>query len=122
MSESGVRAKRVYDPPADSDGHRVLATRYWPRGVSKEYVDEYVSALAPSRELLHQFRDGQLNWRAFRNQYIKEMRSETARREIHRLAKMARDEPVTVMCVCSDENRCHRSLLRDLIVESREAK
>lgn len=115
MSQSSVRAKRVYEPPADSDGHRVLATRYWPRGVSKDSVGEYVIDLSPSRELLHQFRDGQLDWRAFRNQYLKEMGSETAQREIHRLAKLARDEPVTVMCVCADENRCHRSLLRDLI-------
>ena len=117
MLESKVRAKNVYEKAISTDGRRVLATRYWPRGVSKDTIDEYVIDLAPSRELLHQYRDGQLKWNQFRNQYLTEMRSETAQREIHRLAKLARDEVVTVMCVCKDETRCHRSLLRQLISE-----
>lgn len=112
-----VRAKSIYEAPEPSDGHRVLATRYWPRGVSKESIDEYVIELAPSRALLHQFREGQLTWDQFANQYRSEMRSETARREVHRLAKLARGQTVTVMCVCKDETHCHRSLLRELIAE-----
>lgn len=115
---ANVRAKSIYEKPAPSDGHRVLATRYWPRGISKNAVDEYVADLAPSRALLHQYRDGQLTWEVFRNQYLIEMRSETARGELHRLAKIARSEAITVMCVCRDETRCHRGLLRKLIVES----
>ena len=31
-----IRLKRVYDPPAASDGLRVLVDRIWPRGLSKE--------------------------------------------------------------------------------------
>ena len=31
-----VHTKRVYDPPAKSDGLRVLVDRLWPRGLSKE--------------------------------------------------------------------------------------
>lgn len=110
-----VNAKSVYEKPSEADGHRVLATRYWPRGVPKKSADEYVAALAPSRALLHQYRQGELDWRAFRNQYLSEMRSETAQGEIHRLAKLACSAPVTVMCVCKDEDRCHRSLLKRLI-------
>ncbi len=110
-----VRAKSVYDAPSGGDGRRVLVTRYWPRGVSKEGVDEYVPALAPSRELLHSYRQGMLDWPRYRLQYLKEMRGEVARAEIHRLAKLARSEVITVMCVCADQDYCHRSLLRELI-------
>ena len=28
------------------------------------------------------------------------------------------DRTITLMCICADENRCHRSLLRDLIIEA----
>ena len=28
--------KRVYAPPAESDGKRILVDRLWPRGISKE--------------------------------------------------------------------------------------
>lgn len=112
---NNVRLKRVYEPASPDDGYRVLATRYWPRGVPKDAVAEYVPSLAPSRELLYSYRQGQLDWTRFRNQYLKEMRVDGARAEIHRLVKLARSEVITVMCVCADEDRCHRGLLRDLI-------
>jgi uncharacterized protein YeaO (DUF488 family) len=113
---ANIRTKSIYETPTPSDGYRVLATRYWPRGISKDSIDAYIAGLAPSRELLHQYRQGQLDWRVYRNQYLAEMRGETARREIHRLARLAREQTVTVMCVCKDADRCHRSLLRDLII------
>jgi uncharacterized protein YeaO (DUF488 family) len=110
-----IRAKRVYETPDDTDGKRVLATRYWPRGIPKESVDEYLPVLAPSRQLLQSYRQGQLNWPRFRNQYLHEMQGQAPRAQIHRLAKTARSEVVTVLCVCVDKDRCHRSLLRELI-------
>ena len=30
-----VRLKRAYEPPAASDGYRVLIDRLWPRGVRR---------------------------------------------------------------------------------------
>jgi uncharacterized protein YeaO (DUF488 family) len=112
---NNVRLKRVYEPASPDDGYRVLATRYWPRGIDRKTVDEYVATLAPSRELLHQYRQGQLDWPRYRLQYLKEMQDERAMAQIHRLTKLARSEVVTVMCVCAEEDRCHRSLLRELI-------
>ncbi|TJW47848.1 MAG: DUF488 family protein, partial [Mesorhizobium sp.] len=31
-----IAVKRVYEPPASSDGQRVLVDRVWPRGVRKD--------------------------------------------------------------------------------------
>jgi len=31
-----VKTKSVYDPVESDDGERILVTRYWPRGLSKE--------------------------------------------------------------------------------------
>jgi uncharacterized protein YeaO (DUF488 family) len=31
-----IQIKRIYDPPGDDDGLRVLVDRLWPRGVKKE--------------------------------------------------------------------------------------
>ena len=31
-----VNVKQIYDPPAPSDGFRVLVDRLWPRGLSKD--------------------------------------------------------------------------------------
>ena len=117
MPETNVRTKSIYETPDASDGVRVLATRYWPRGISKSAVDRYVRDLSPSRELLSQYRSDQLDWPRFRHQFLAEMQSETALGEIHALARLARSETVTLMCVCKDEDRCHRSILRELIAE-----
>jgi len=113
-----VRAKSVYEPAEPADGRRVLVTRYWPRGVAKAAVDEYVSALAPSRELLHTFKDGAMDWDAFRERYMVEMSAPASRAEIARLAERAAAEPVTLLCVCREDARCHRSLLRELVART----
>ena len=113
-----VRTKSVYEPAEPADGRRVLVTRYWPRGVARAAVDEYVSALAPSRELLHAFKDGAMDWDAFRERYLVEMSAPASRAVIERLAERAGSEPVTLLCVCREESRCHRSLLRELIAKT----
>ncbi len=112
-----VRTKSVYQPSSPEDGRRVLVTQYWPRGIPRTAVDEYVRRLAPSRDLLHAFKRGEIDWEAYKVSYREEMEGEEATGEIRRLAEAARSETITVMCVCKDENSCHRSALRELIVD-----
>ena len=112
---SAIRSRSVYEPPDPADGLRVLATRYWPRGVPRAAADEYARALSPSEELLRSFKEGRLDWWGFRKRYLEEMQSPEAQADVRRLAQLAATRPLTVMCVCKDEARCHRSLLRGLI-------
>lgn len=113
-----IRLKRVYEPASPDDGRRILATRYWARGVPKSAVDEYDTKVAPSRELLREFKHEGLTWEGYVPRYLEEMRSEAAQSDINRLAEMAKSGRITLMCICEDENRCHRSLLRQLIIEA----
>lgn len=110
-----VRTKRIYEAPSPDDGYRVLATRYWPRGVAKDAIDEYVPTLAPSRELLRSYRDGDIPWEQFHERYIEEMRGEEQTAEIHRLARRAWSDRITLLCVCDEDEKCHRWLLQDLV-------
>ena len=112
-----VAAKSIYEPASPSDGVRVLTTNYWPRGISRERAGIYRRVLGPSRDLLHAFKQGRIDWETYRGRYLAEMASADAQMEIGRLADLARGEVVTVMCVCRDEQQCHRSLLRELINE-----
>ncbi len=114
--EPRVRTRRIYEAPSADDGYRVLATRYWPRGVKKESVDEYVSALAPSRGLLQSYRTEDITWEEFRKRYLDEMRGEDQRTEIYRLANLARSQKITLLCICNELEKCHRWLLRDLVL------
>lgn len=52
-TKAEIRVRRVYDPPAPSDGTRVLVDRIWPRGMTKARaeLDEWCKEVAPSTEL-----------------------------------------------------------------------
>jgi len=113
-----IKLGRIYDPPSEGDGHRVLATRYWPRGVRGDAVDEYQSKLAPSRELIREFRKGDLSWPAFGRRYKQELSTEALQSELRRLAKVASSRVITLLCYCEMETDCHRTLLREAIIES----
>jgi uncharacterized protein YeaO (DUF488 family) len=115
-----VRSKSIYEPEAPDDGARFLTTNYWPRGVSKERAGTYLRVLAPSRPLLRAFKDGEIDWPAYEVRYLDEMRSDAAQEQIAELAHRAASDVVTVMCVCKDEARCHRRLLRGLIEAAME--
>lgn len=110
-----IRSKSIYDEASPADGARVLATNYWPRGVSRERAGTYKRLLAPSRELLRSFKDGMIEWDAFEPAYREQMTGEAQRAEIAALARQAATETVTVMCACREEAQCHRRLLRELI-------
>ena len=48
-----IHTKRVYDPPDQADGTRVLVDRLWPRGLRKESIalTLWLKEIAPSPEL-----------------------------------------------------------------------
>lgn len=45
-----ILVKRVYDPPSDEDGIRLLVDRLWPRGISRQgaRIDEWLRDITPS--------------------------------------------------------------------------
>jgi uncharacterized protein YeaO (DUF488 family) len=56
--------KRVYEPPAKSDGTRILVDRLWPRGLTKEKakVDLWLKDISPSNELRKKFHGETDDW------------------------------------------------------------
>ncbi|MDA8126592.1 MAG: DUF488 domain-containing protein [Deltaproteobacteria bacterium] len=70
-----IKIKRIYDPPADSDGFRVLVDRLWPRGMSKEKggIDLWLKEIAPSNELRKWFNHEPQKWAVFKKRYFAEI-------------------------------------------------
>jgi len=119
-----VRSKRWCDPLTEEDGIKVLVCRYRPRGLGKdeETWTIWKKELGPSKEL-HAAIYGKtgakpIPWEEFSRRYLEEMKSQED--EIAVLAEMAASgKTITLMCssACTDEGRCHRSVLRQLIEE-----
>jgi uncharacterized protein YeaO (DUF488 family) len=57
-------------------------------------------------------------WATFARAYRKHMSTPEARHLTQLLAKMSHQTNLSVGCYCEDETRCHRSLLRELLVEA----
>lgn len=109
-----------------SEGPRLGTVRYPPRGVRKEdlakrdFYDVWVPALAPSAELIRWFKetpesDGR--WKTFARRYRSEMSEPERRQLLDLLAVLSRGATFSVGCYCADEERCHRSLLREVLAE-----
>jgi len=56
-------------------------------------------------------------WRAFERAYRRQMSAPDAARTLDLLAALSHQASFSVGCYCEDEARCHRSLLRALLVE-----
>jgi uncharacterized protein YeaO (DUF488 family) len=74
-----IQTKRVYDPPAASDGLRILIDRLWPRGLTKKKaaVDGWMKELAPSTELRRWFAHDPEKWREFQRRYREELKDKS---------------------------------------------
>ena len=86
----GVRVKRVYDEPAESDGCRVLVDRLWPRGLKKSeaHVYEWLKEIAPSAKLRKWFGHDPGKWKEFKKWYWAELNDHPE--EVEKLAQAAR--------------------------------
>lgn len=111
-----ILTKRIYDPAEPTDGHRLLTMRYWPRGVRKDHVDAWERGLAPTRELLADYRSGSIDWPEYERRYRHEMATRTESIDaITTLRERSVNEVITVICGCKVATRCHRTLLKRLV-------
>ena len=71
-----IKLKRVYEPPAEDDGLRVLVERLWPRGISKERaaLGLWLKEIAPSTELRKWYGHDPQKWQKFCEAYWAELR------------------------------------------------
>jgi uncharacterized protein YeaO (DUF488 family) len=120
-----IRIVQLGSPRAPGEGLRLGTGRRPPRGVpreefgSRDFYDVWLPELAPSEALvkaaLHA-RNEQA-WRRFVRRYRSEMKRPQAQRLFDLLAALSRVTDLAVGCYCSDESRCHRSVLRQILAQ-----
>lgn len=116
---------RLGTPRESGEGLRIGTVRRPPRGVPKadfarlDYYDVWFPNLAPSAELVKEamVAQDQRAWAAFKRKYRAEMGAPDRSRELDVLAALSHHTNLAVGCYCEDEGRCHRSVLRELLIE-----
>jgi uncharacterized protein YeaO (DUF488 family) len=119
-----IRIVRLGSPRAAGEGLRLGTVRRPPRGVPKSrfatgnWYDVWFPVLAPSHATLKLGRSvgTAAGWRRFARRYHSEMKRPEAAQALDLLAALSRRTNLAVGCYCEDESRCHRSLLRKLLV------
>lgn len=115
MSAMQLHLKRVYEPPAASDGLRVLVDRLWPRGVKKEdaAVDLWLKDIAPSPDLRKWFGHEPEKWPEFRRRYRAELREKGS--EIATLRDFGGGKRVTLLFGAKDEAHNQAVVLKEFL-------
>ena len=120
-----VRVVRLGSPRLAGEGLRIGTVRRPPRGVprsefaTQDWYDVWYPTLAPSPATVELGRQAQspAEWAAFRRRYRAEMATPEAARAIELLAALSHHGNFSVGCYCEQEDRCHRSVLRELLAE-----
>jgi uncharacterized protein YeaO (DUF488 family) len=119
-----IRIVRLGTDRQPDEGIRIGTVRRPPRGVrkadyaSKNYYDVWLPMLAPSPGLVKLALAAQTerDWNSFVKKYRLEMRATDASALIDTLAALSHHADFSVGCYCADEARCHRSILRELLL------
>jgi uncharacterized protein YeaO (DUF488 family) len=121
-----VRIVRLGSPRASGEGTRIGTVRRPPRGVPKtrfaaeNWYDVWFPNLAPSVETMKLGQQAETSgeWAAFVRRYRAEMSEPAAKHDLALLAVLSHATNFSVGCYCEDERRCHRSVLKQLLVDN----
>jgi uncharacterized protein YeaO (DUF488 family) len=121
-----IRLVRLGTSRKPGEGLRIGTVRRPPRGVRKaDYVrrnhfDVWLPELAPSAPLVSWALSEPFTpkrWATYKGKYRREMLKPAAQRVIALLAALSSQANFSVGCYCEDEKRCHRSLLKEILIE-----
>ncbi|HEV7612613.1 MAG TPA: DUF488 family protein [Steroidobacteraceae bacterium] len=122
-----IRIVRLGTARLPREGLRIGTVRRPPRGVpkkefaSRNFYDVWLPTLAPSAESIKQALTArsERDWNRFVKKYRREMASPSESALLDVLAALSPHADFSVGCYCADESRCHRSVLRELLLERR---
>jgi uncharacterized protein YeaO (DUF488 family) len=120
-----IRIVRLGTERAPNEGLRIGTVRRPPRGVPKSkfssgnWYDVWLPNLSPTQETVALGLRAQTErqWATFVKRYRAEMKNPENSRLLDLLAALSHGAQLSVGCYCEDESRCHRSVLRQLLLE-----
>jgi len=120
-----IRVVQLGSKRAAGEGMRIGTVRRPPRGVPKaefasgNWYDVWYPNLAPSMETMKLGQEARTpaQWLGFARKYRAEMAAPDHVRSIELLARLSHQSDFSVGCYCEQEARCHRSILRELLME-----
>jgi uncharacterized protein YeaO (DUF488 family) len=112
-----IQIKRVYAPPGEKDGFRILVDRLWPRGVKKTEanVDKWMKDVAPGNALRKWFNHEPGKWESFSKKYRAELKKSDAVQDL--IGEIKKHTRVTLLYGAKDEAHNQAVVLQQYIKE-----
>lgn len=112
-----VTVRRVYDPPARTDGERILVDRVWPRGLRKDaaHLAEWCKQVAPSTELRTWYAHDPDRFAEFARRYRSELDEPERAAALAHLRDVAKNRPVTLLTATRAVEISQATVLADLL-------
>jgi uncharacterized protein YeaO (DUF488 family) len=112
-----IRIKRAYEPPAKTDGARILVDRLWPRGVTKAAlaIERWIKEIGPSDALRRWFGHDPERWGEFRRRYQAELMKQTEL--LAELRGLARQRALTLVYGARDDAHNNAVVLREVLLK-----
>lgn len=123
-----IRIVQLGSARTADEGIRFGTVRRPPRGIPKsdfgrlDYYDRWLPLLSPSPERMKEAKNAVANgdakaWVRFARAFRKDLERSEASQTLEVLAALSRQSNFSIGCYCEDESRCHRSVLRQLLIE-----
>jgi uncharacterized protein YeaO (DUF488 family) len=119
-----IRIIRLGSPRAKGEGLRIGTVRRPPRGVPKSefarrgFYDVWLPNLSPSQDLMKEGKAAQdeAKWSVFKKKFLAQMNKPEAAKVLDLLAALSHQTNMSLGCYCENQNRCHRAVLKDLLI------
>ena len=118
-----IKTKSIYKSKEESDGTRILITRYYPRFMKKAHFDERMLVLSPDPDTLRKWKlskKTEEDWKRIEEKFLPQMKDLAAMEAIAELRQRSSSgETITLLCYCKEGEHCHRYLIKSLIEDRR---
>lgn len=120
-----IRIVKLGSSRGKDEGLRIGTVRRPPRGVprteyaSRDFYDIWLPLLSPSPGLQHEWKNevDEASLSTFQKKFRAEMKQADASKTLDLLAALSHQTNFSLGCYCENEALCHRSVLRQLLME-----
>ena len=100
-------------------GKKISIARFNPRWIPESELSVWCHSLAPSKELLNDYKYWRLSWEEYTTRYINQINnSKQAQMDISSICvSLNYGEDITVYCYEKSSDNCHRHLLAEIFKE-----
>ena len=106
-----IKTKSIFEKESGEDGYRVCVMRF----IRNYYkYDLWLKDLAPSIELLNDWKDKKVSWKEYEERYLENIKEK--RGVIGKLLNLIKEKKVvTLLCCERDDRFCHGRLLKEYL-------